>query len=348
MAKRQGSRTTLERKSRLIFGVLIFLTIAACLGWPWWQMERSSGFGDPDRARTTARAYLQNIRAIAFAVPPAAARQPPGAKPSDEARQLAAKRAELLERFGKPKGEKAARLIRIAPAEPDQRQQVPALLPAFEAEAIGVFLNHPEEASLWRTIGQSFLYAQVLRCREGECLDCHQGEYRKDELIGAIVVELDVKDRHTALLRNRLILLAAVLLVVIVSTVIFHALFRYMVVRPVQHLKDVADRVSEGDLQVRSEIDTGNELEVLSEALNHMLDELSKAQADLRAATETRDAKLDELAKANVALFETNQVKTKFVTTMSHELRTPLNSIIGFAQALSDSAPVKDEANLRR
>ncbi len=348
MAKRQASRTTLERKSRLIFGLLIFLTVAACLGWPWWQMKRSAGSGDPGRARTTARAYLQNIHAIAFAAPPAAAKQPPGAKPSDEARQLAAKRAELLRHFGKPKGEKGARLIKIAPAEPDQRQRPPASLAGFEAQAVDNFLNHPEEVSLCRTVGQSFLYAQALRCTEGECLDCHQNEYQKDELIGAIVVELDVKDRLDTLLANRLTLVAAALLVVLVSMVIFGALFRYMVVRPVRHLRDVADRVSEGDLQVRSEIDTGNELEVLSDALNHMLDELSKAQADLRAATETRDAKLDELAKANVALFETNQVKTKFVTTMSHELRTPLNSIIGFAQVLSDSAPVKNEAKLSR
>ena len=348
MAKRQTSRTTLERRSRLIFGLLILLTVTACLAWPWWQMGHSAGAADADRARTVARGYLQNIHAIAFTAPPAAAGQPPGTKPSDEAGQLAAKRREILEHFRKHTGKEKAWLIRVAPAEPDQPQQPPASLTGFEADAIDVFLNHPEEVSLRRTVGGSLLRAQALRCREGECLDCHQKTYQKDELMGAIAVQLDVAKRHKTILANRLTLLAAALVVVVVSMVIFGALLRYMVVRPVRHLRDVADRVSKGDLQVRSEIDTSNELEVLSDALNHMLDTLSKVQADLRAATEARDAKLDDLAKANVALFEANQVKTKFVTTMSHELRTPLNSIIGFAQVLSDSETVKADPKLGR
>jgi len=348
MAKRRVSRSTLERRSRLIFGLLILLTVTACLVWPWWQMERSAGSGDADRARTTAQAYLQNIHAVAFAVPSIAANPPPDARPPDAAKQLAVKRREILEHFRKPTGEETTRLIKVAPAVPDQPQQVPASLAGLEADAIDLFLNHPDETSLRRTVGRTFLYAQALRCKEGECLDCHRKTYQKDDLMGAIVVGLDVAERYDTVLADRLILIAVALVVVVVAMVLFGALFRHMVVRPVRHLRDVADRVSEGDLQVRSEIDTGNELEVLSDALNHMLDELAKVQADLRAATETRDAKLDELAKANVALFEANQVKTKFVTTMSHELRTPLNSIIGFAQVLCDAPTVKHDAKLAR
>ena len=185
-----------------------------------------------------------------------------------------------------------------------------------------------------------------MRCRKA-CADCHN-TYQVGELIGAISLRLDVQDRQHALLVNRLILAAAGLAIVAVSIGAFYALFRYMVAKPVQHLKDVTERVSEGDLQVRSEIDTGDELEVLSDALNHMLDVLAQVQADLRAATESRDAKLDDLAKANVALFEANQVKSKFVTTMSHELRTPLNSILGFADIVAKADAVRQDAKLAR
>src|SRR5205814_170159 len=42
----------------------------------------------------------------------------------------------------------------------------------------------------------------------------------------------------------------------------------------------------------------------------------------------------DELARVNMALFESNRLKSDFLSTMSHELRTPLNSIIGFSEVL--------------
>jgi two-component system, NarL family, sensor histidine kinase BarA len=58
-----------------------------------------------------------------------------------------------------------------------------------------------------------------------------------------------------------------------------------------------------------------------------MQDRLRKVNADL-------DRKVDELAQANLALFESNRLKSDFLATMSHELRTPLSSILGFSDVL--------------
>ena len=52
-----------------------------------------------------------------------------------------------------------------------------------------------------------------------------------------------------------------------------------------------------------------------------------KVNADL-------NRKVDELAQANMALYESNRLKSDFLATMSHELRTPLNSILGFSDVL--------------
>ena len=73
MAKIRTSKTTLERRGRLFFGLFILLTVAACLWWPWWQMERLVGSGDQDRAQALVRAYVQNRHAIRFAADPKAA-----------------------------------------------------------------------------------------------------------------------------------------------------------------------------------------------------------------------------------------------------------------------------------
>jgi two-component system, NarL family, sensor histidine kinase BarA len=326
MPKRRLTRTTLERRGRLLFGPFILLTVVACLWWPWWQMERLVRAGDPDRAKAMARAELQSRHAILFAAKP--------------------EQADQLRKFRLIKDEKEPRLVRIPAALPEASQVVPVGLPPAEAKAIETFLKYPQEAHVSDTQGDTFRYIQALRA-EGECLACH-AQYKTGDLLGVVDLELDVKKRNETLLVYRLVLVLAALGVMALSVAVFYTMFRYMVVRPVEHLKAVADRAGEGDLRVRSEIDTGNELEALSSAMNHLLEATEKAQADLRAATEARDAKLDELARANVALFEMNQVKNKFVTTMSHELRTPLNSILGFAQILGDSPAVEHDPKLAR
>jgi len=326
MAKRRSARTTLERKSRFIFVLFILLTVGACLWWPWWQMGGLARAGDPDQAEEIAWAYLEYLHAVRFAANPESEKQ--------------------LRKIHLKEGKAEPTLVRLDPATPGEAQQPPKALTGLEKEAVDVFLKHPEETRYGRTEGSTFKYVHAFRCQKA-CADCHN-DYTVGDLLGAVTVHLDIEDRQHTLLVNRLVLVAAGLVVVAVSVAAFYAIFRYMVAKPVQHLRDVTERVSEGDLQVRSEIDTGNELEVLSDALNHMLDELTKVQADLRAATEARDAKLDDLAKANVALFEANQVKSKFVATMSHELRTPLNSILGFAEILQKTPAVKEDPKLSR
>jgi signal transduction histidine kinase len=52
---------------------------------------------------------------------------------------------------------------------------------------------------------------------------------------------------------------------------------------------------------------------------------------------------VDELAQANMALYESNRLKSDFLATMSHELRTPLNSILGFSEVLHSSAGLSDK-----
>ena len=114
-----------------------------------------------------------------------------------------------------------------------------------------------------------------------------------------------------------------------------YLIIRYVIVKPVKHLKEVSDAIAAGELNIRSEIQTGDEFEDLSHAFNRMLRNLTNIQERNKKLIADLDRKVDELARVNMALFESNRLKSDFLSTMSHELRTPLNSIIGFQRGVA-------------
>jgi signal transduction histidine kinase len=129
-------------------------------------------------------------------------------------------------------------------------------------------------------------------------------------------------------------LLAVAIITGFLALIAFYVTIRYLIVRPLKHLRDVSDAVTHGNVALRADIRTGDEFELLGAAFNRMLRHLVTAQDELRHVNTDLDAKVDELAQLNVQLYEMNRIKSDFLATMSHELRTPLNSILGFSDVL--------------
>lgn len=130
------------------------------------------------------------------------------------------------------------------------------------------------------------------------------------------------------------ILLAVAIITAFLAMIAFYITIRYLIARPLKHLRDVSDAISHGNMALRAEIHTGDEFESLAVAFNRMLRHLMAVQDELRQVNADLDAKVDELARVNMQLYEMNRVKSDFLATMSHELRTPLNSILGFSDVL--------------
>ncbi len=130
---------------------------------------------------------------------------------------------------------------------------------------------------------------------------------------------------------------------VVLAILAIYLVVRYVITKPVLHLKKVSDAIAHGNLDMRADIRTGDEFEELSHAFNRMLRHLVTVQEELREVNADLDGKVDELASVNLQLYEMNNVKNEFLATMSHELRTPLNSILGFSEVLADSKNLTDK-----
>lgn len=162
------------------------------------------------------------------------------------------------------------------------------------------------------------------------------------DLAGAVVVRVPMEQTKKAVNSNRAVLITAALVTAVLAMVSSYMIVRYVIVKPVKHLRDVSDAIAAGRLNIRSQIQTGDEFEDLSHAFNRMLHNLVAMQQELRDVNNDLDHKVDELAQANMALYEMNRLKSDFLATISHELRTPLNSIIGFSEVLNGNANLNE------
>jgi signal transduction histidine kinase len=196
-----------------------------------------------------------------------------------------------------------------------------------------------------------YQYYQPIYANEESCVACHNGglgaarnrHLQKGDLMAVARVTIDDQETVDAIAQNRATLIVAALVVGFLSMFSLWAVVRYVIVKPVKHLRDVANAVREGDVEQRATIRTGDEFEELASAFNRMLRQLLSQQSELRVVNDELDTRLDELAQANLKLYEMNRLKSDFLATVSHELRTPLNSILGFSDVLSGIAALDDK-----
>jgi two-component system, NarL family, sensor histidine kinase BarA len=164
-------------------------------------------------------------------------------------------------------------------------------------------------------------------------------ELEKLQLVSPIFLRITLANEISqgAITKNQAILITVGIVTAVFAVAAIWLIVRYWIVQPLNHLREVTEQVGSGRMEMRAELETGDEFEELGRSFNRMMRHLQDAQNALQEANQDLDLKVDELAQLNLKLHEMNQIKSEFLANMSHELRTPLNSIIGFSEILEST-----------
>lgn len=149
-------------------------------------------------------------------------------------------------------------------------------------------------------------------------------QVRGSERLGTLYLKSDLEAIYE---RLRLYAGIAVLIILVLSGVAFvisHRL-QQQISRPILALAETAQAVSRRrDYSVRATAPGDDEIGLLTEAFNHMLEQIEAKNAELEARVRARTVELESANK---------ELET-FAYSVSHDLRTPLRAITGFAEIL--------------
>ena len=177
------------------------------------------------------------------------------------------------------------------------------------------------------------------------------------EMVGTIVLVSDLKRMNT-LVKNVLLTMSYVIGTALVIVFFISIGLQRIISTPIIKLKDATMKISKGELNIRLNPTSDDEIGKLVSSFNKMAEQLELSRDELIGAKNSaeeseRQTKIalieserlrkaeEEAIEAQRALMESEKqreaaeeaarAKSEFLANMSHELRTPLHGILSFA-----------------
>ncbi len=205
----------------------------------------------------------------------------------------------------------------------------------FERAALKEFeMKVTKETSRVEEKGPDYFYRYIAPLYiEEACLKCHAHQgYKIGDVRGAISVSVPMNSALLMIRSGKRGLILTSGLTIGVLMIVLYVMMKELVLRPVHELKNSIKGFSRGKISHTDFINTGDELQELSNSFAEMSQTLTNYHSDLENRVHMATAGLE---KANERLTELNEKKSDFIAQISHELRTPMTSIKGAMDYIS-------------
>ncbi len=172
--------------------------------------------------------------------------------------------------------------------------------------------------------------------------------YRELIASNSKIMENDIA--HLKIIGRSIIKNLIIMSIIIIAIGLFSSIaLSSSIISSLKKLVVFSKEIANGNLDVKSEINSSDEIGHLANAFNSMRLSIKSHRNELqninRSLEETVNDRTKELQEKNKALNEAKELaeqssvaKSRFLANMSHEIRTPMNAVIGFTDLLSKEA----------
>jgi signal transduction histidine kinase len=172
-----------------------------------------------------------------------------------------------------------------------------------------------------------YYYVNPIKNRP-ECFQCHD---RKNQVVGVLVVAESMKEMHDMIRKVQVHSVILAIITIAFLSFVLGFLFLRVINVPINKLTETMKKVEEGDLNVRVNVRSRDEIGSLAENLNIMIEKLNVA----RKEAEQYHQELIQRANRMASIGE-------LASGIAHEIRNPLAGIQGAIQILADGFPKED------
>jgi len=161
-----------------------------------------------------------------------------------------------------------------------------------------------------------------------ECFQCHD---KKNQVVGVLVVAESMKEMHNMIYKVQVHSIILAIITIAFLSFVLGFLFLKFINIPIKKLTETMKKAEEGDLNVRVNVKSRDEMGRLAENLNIMIEKLNFAKEEAEQYHQELIQRADRMASIG-----------ELASGIAHEIRNPLAGIQGAIQILANDFSKED------